>query len=506
MTKRVQGLAALMALALIAPLGLYAAGNKEAAAASSANESVKTAKYVFLFIGDGMSMTQVNAAEIYTNARANDEIKIAKLGFTQFPVSGLTTTYDYGSFITDSASSATALATGKKTLSGVINMDPGKTVPYTIITEQLKAQGWKIGVVSNVSIDHATPAAFYAKVPSRGNMYDIAVQLGDSGFDYFGGGGFAQPTGKKKDQADVVALAKEKGYTFINDAESFRALKAGAGKVLAVNPVLQDAAAMPYDMDRGSDELSLADFVAKGIELLDNDKGFFLMTESGKIDWACHANDAAASINDTLAFDRAIAEAVAFYNKHPEETLIVVTGDHETGGMTLGFAGTKYATFFDKVAGQKGSFQAFNDKVLGPYKASTPVEKARLADLLPRIEEYFGIAYDSLAVHEKEQLERAFQRSMGNEIERAVSEEQYLLYGDYEPLTVKLTHIMNQHAGIGWTSYSHTGVPVVTFALGVGAELFGGYYDNTDIHTKLLQLAGLSTTASAAPAAAVASR
>lgn len=505
MSTRVHSLLGALALALVLPLSAFAAGTKEAAPEAKGAHGVR-AKYVFLFIGDGMSMTQVNAAEIYANARANSEIKIEKLGFTQFPVSGLTTTYDYGSFITDSASSATALATGKKTLSGVINMDPGKTVAYTTITEQLKAQGWKIGVVSSVSLDHATPAAFYAKVPSRGNMYDIALQLADSNFDYFAGGGFAQPTGKKKDQRDVIGIAKEKGYTFVNDVDSFRALKAGAGKVIAVNAVLQDSAAMPYDMDRASGDLQLADYVAKGIELLDNDKGFFLMTESGKIDWACHANDAAASINDTLAFDRAIAEAVAFYNKHPDETLIIVTGDHETGGMTLGFAGTKYATFFDKIAGQKGSFVAFNDTILGPYKAATPADKARLSDLLPQIKEYFGISMDMLAVHEQEQLERAFLRSMGNEVERAVSEEQYLLYGGYEPLTVKLSHIMNQHAGIGWTSYSHTGVPVATFALGAGADLFGGYYDNTDIYTKLVDLTGLAATANAAPATALASR
>jgi len=488
-------LAALLLALLLLPTLVFANGQKEVPAQAQSMEQT-AAKYVFVFIGDGMSMAQVNSAEIYANALSNKDIRIQQLGFTRFPVSGLTTTYDASSFITDSASSGTAIASGNKTLSGVINMDTGKTVAFTTIAELAKQAGYKVGVISNVSLDHATPAAFYAKVPSRSNMYDIAVQLTQSGFDYFGGGGFAQPTGKNKDQPDVIGLAKAAGYTYINDPVAFRALTPAVGKVIAVNATLQDSAAMPYDMDRQSDDLALADYVAKGIELLDNENGFFLAVESGKIDWACHANDAAASINDTLAFDRAIAKAVAFYEQHPEDTLIIVTGDHETGGMTLGFAGTKYSTFFDRIGLQKGSFVAFDQQVLKPYKTATSAAAARLADLMPQVEAWFGIKFADLADHEKEQLERAFQRSMGNELERAVQENTYLMYGGYEPFTVKVIHIMNQYAGIGWTSYSHTGVPVATFALGKGADLFGGYYDNTDIFRKLTAVMRLETLVS----------
>ncbi|MDR2393966.1 MAG: hypothetical protein LBD93_07415 [Treponema sp.] len=128
--------------------------------------------------------------------------------------------------------------------------------------------------------------------------------------------------------------------------------------------------------------------------------------------------------------------------------------------------GTQYATFFDKVALQKKSFIAFSDEVLAPYKKNTPKAQAKLADLLPRIQEAFGLDYAGLSDFQKEQLTFAFQRSMGDEIERPVAEDQYLLYGGYEPLTVKITQIMNQTAGIGWTSYTHTGVPVSTFAAG----------------------------------------
>ena len=482
---RIAGIALSLALPFLA---------HDVQAAGVADAQGKTPKYVFLFIGDGMAMPQVNSAEIYSNAIASKDIAIKKLRFSQFPVVGMTTTYEAGSFITDSASAGTAMATGNKTLSGVINMDPGKTRKFTPITEVAKAAGYKIGIVSSVSLDHATPASFYAKVPSRGDMYDIAVQLTQSSFDYFGGGGFAQPKGKNKDKADVIDLAKNAGYTYVNSKAGFESLKRSAGKVLAVNATLQDASAMPYEMDRKPGDLSLADYTRKGIELLDNKKGFFMMVEGGKIDWAGHANDAMANISDVIALDEAVAEAIAFQSKHPNDTLILVTGDHETGGMTIGFAGTKYSTFYNKIAAQRVSFQAFTDGFMKPYKAENK-GAGKFSDVVPMIEQSFGLKMADLSAEEKVQLERAFVRSMGGEIEKNPLENDYLLYGGYDPLTVKLTQILNQHAGIAWTTFSHTGVPVATFAQGAGQELFNGYYDNTDIYRKLVKLMKLQVPA-----------
>jgi len=443
------------------------------------------AKYVFLFIGDGMAMPQVSSAEVFSTARSSKDITVTRLGFSQFPVTGLTTTYDAGTFITDSASAGTAIASGNKTLSGVINMDAGKTLKFKPITEYIRDKGMKVGIVSSVTLNHATPASFYAQAASRSNYYDIALQLANSDIDYFGGGSILQRTGKGKDQLDVVEIAKANGYTYVDTKNGFDRLIPGSGKVIAISPRLQDDGAMPYDLDRKSDELSLADFTRKGIELLDNPKGFFMMIEGGKVDWACHANDAGAAISDILSLDAAVRVALDFAKKHPKETLIVVTGDHETGGLTIGFAGTQYDTFFDKVALQKKSYVAFDDEVLKPYKANTPAANAKLVDLLPAINESFGIDFNALSAFQKEQIEFAFQRSMGNEQIRSFAEDKYLLYGGYEPLTVKLTQMMNQTAGIGWTSYAHTGVPVPTFASGVHQEIFGGYYDNTDIFRKL---------------------
>jgi len=464
---------------------LFAKGSAEESARNITVAGEGQAKYVFLFIGDGMAMSQISSAEVFSTARASKDINITRLGFTQFPVTGLATTYDAGTFITDSASAGTAVATGRKTLSGVINMDAGKTQKFTPITEYIHEKGMKVGIVSSVTLNHATPASFYAKAPSRSDYYDIAVQLAKSNFDYYGGGSILQRTGKNNNQQDAVEIARANGFTYVDTRDAFNALKPGGGKVIAISPRLQDDGAMPYEIDRKPNELSLADFTKKGIELLNNPNGFFMMIEGGKVDWACHANDAGAAIHDVLALDAAIRAALDFAKNHPTDTLILVTGDHETGGLTIGFAGTQYDTFFDKVALQKRSYVAFDDEVLKPYKAKTSADKARLADLLPAIKESFGINFDSLSAFQKEQIEFAFQRSMGNEQVRSFAEDRYLLYGGYEPLTIKLTQMMNQTAGIGWTSYAHTGVPVPTFARGVHQEIFGGYYDNTDLFRKL---------------------
>ncbi|MDR2401287.1 MAG: alkaline phosphatase [Deferribacteraceae bacterium] len=447
------------------------------------------AKYIFLFIGDGMAMPQISSAEVYAGALAGSDVDIKKLTFTRFPNAGIMTTYDAGSFITDSASAGTAMASGYKTLSGIINMDPAKRVKYTPITYDMKKKGYKIGIISSVSLDHATPASFYAAVESRGDMYNIAVQLAKSGFDYFAGGGFVKEKGKDG-QPDIYSVFKDNGYKVVNSNADFKKLK--GSKLIMINEKLQDAKSMSYEVDRKADDLSLAEHTKKAIEILDNSKGFFLMVEGGKIDWACHANDAAAAIHDVISLDKAVQEAVAFYNKHPNDTVIIVTGDHETGGMTLGFAGTQYATFFDKVASQKGSFIRFNDEILTPYKKSAAAG-GLLSDLDSQIKNYFGFAVSELSSDEQAQVQLAFKRSMGGELENTTDQMLFLLFGGYEPLTVKLTQIMNQRAGIGWTSYAHTGVPIPVFAIGKGGQHFTGYYDNTDIYKYLAALAGVET-------------
>jgi alkaline phosphatase len=469
----------------------------------SKSNLTKAPKYVFMFIGDGMSYVQVNAAQVYEGNNNSGFVEPDLVNFSQFPVTGIATTQDSTSFCPDSASTATSLSTGVKTHSGTIGLEKDLKTEAKTITEYLKEQKeMKIGIVSNVTINHATPAAYYSHVVSRNSYYDIAMQMADSGFDYFGGGSINKPTGDKKDQKDAYEVLKEKGYTIADSNEEILSLNNKSGKVYAVSPKLQDSGAMSYAMDLKEGDLTLADYVKKGIDVLDNNKGFFLMTESGKIDWACHANDAKATIEDVLAFEDAIQVAIDFAEKHPSETLIIVTGDHETGGMTIGYAATGYDTAFDILESQKMSYVAF-DELFNKMK-NEDTDGLTFEKMMPVITENFGLvnkvgkgAKDDtnnafeLNDYEFDKLVAAFNDSVATDVDKK-SYENGLLYGGYNPLSVTLTHIINNKAGIGWTSYSHTGVPVAVYAAGVGADLFNGSYDNTDIFLKLVDATSVS--------------
>jgi len=452
------------------------------------------AKYVFFFIGDGMGIAQRTAAEMYVSSQ-EESAKGVSLIMNEFPAQGVTTTHANNRFITGSAAAATALACGVKTNINYVGMDPSLQ-PVETMAEMAKKKGMKVGIVSSVSIDHATPACFYAHQPTRKMYHEIDMELAKSGFEYFGGGGLKDPTGKKskKPLGDVFQVARENGYSIVDNRRDFLALTKDSGKIIAYNKNLPDGMALPYDMDNTSEDITLAEFTKKGIELLDNPEGFFMMVEGGKIDWACHANDAVASIKDTLAFDGAIRVAYDFYKQHPEETLIVATGDHECGGLTLGFAGTAYESYFEILKHQKTSFQVFTDKIMAEYK-KTHAGKAQFEDMIPLLKDYFGLEVAGegqlvLKDYELNELKRAFIQSLAGVIINQGTAD-YLLYGGYDPFTVQITHILNHKAGLGWTSYSHTGVPVTTSAIGVGAETFNGYYDNTDVAKKIMAVMGL---------------
>ncbi len=442
--------------------------------------AAEKAKYVFLFIGDGMATTQRAATEFYLGAVEGARVggvPKKKLCMNTFPAQGLTSTYSIKDVITDSSAAATALACGYKTNSGVVCMNVALTHTYKTIAEMARDEGMRVGIVSSVSIDHATPACFYAHVPNRDSYYEISTQLVESDFDYFAGGQMkGNRVRTRRRRPDLIAYARSKGWVIATNRDELLGLAPGR-KAIAYTTCDADAA-MSYALDREPNEVTLVEFTRKGIELLSGEEGFFMMVEGGKIDWACHANDAATAIGEMIAFDKAIEEAVRFAEKHPDETLIVVTGDHECGGMTIGFAGTHYDSFPARIGRQTMSFLKFNRQVQAWRRNGTP-----LAEALPTIKEIFG--FDKLSAYEISQLEAAYARSMQRSRQRVKNDETYLCYGDYEPLTVKCTHLVDRQAGLGWTSYSHTGVPVTTSARGVGQERFNGYYENTDIFDKI---------------------
>ena len=463
-----------------------------------------TPKYVFVFIGDGMSYPQIQSSAYFIGKDAAgivDEVKNSLnpsdspvgglLSFMKFPVAGSAQTYDATSFAPDSASTATSIFTGKKTHSSSINVDISKKVKYRTIAEQLRDQKkWKIGVLSTVNLNHATPAATYAHQASRKSNYPIGLELVASNFDYFAGGALMDPEDKKGDKESIYSLAQKAGYKVCFTQNEASSLKNG-DKAIVISETLADENAMNYDNDRADGEWSLRDYVKKGIEVLDNKNGFFMMVEGGKIDWACHANDARSTIADTLS--DAVKEAVEFYNKHPKETLILVTADHETGGLTIGFAGTDYNLFFNTLKSQKISYAKFDSDYVSSYKKN----KTSFDDVMKDVTELFGLKVPGsdgknnngglvLTDYEYSRIKKAYEKTLSPS--KKATQEEYELYGTYEPLTVTITHVLNNKSGIGFTSYSHTGLPVPVFALGAGQYEFEGYYDNTDIYKKLASL------------------
>ena len=475
-----------------------------------AEETAAAPKYVFLFIGDGMSYPQFQAAADYLGALADDDAEQAlpsvkdderggavldgpkALNFMNFPVAGSAVTFDSCSFAPDSASTATSIATGHKTYSGMINVDETGAVSFETIAEKLHSQkGWKIGVISSVNINHATPAAFYAHQASRNSYYEIGLEMIDSGFEYFAGGALKKVNGAEGDKESLYDLAEKAGYKVTFTQADAEAVTREDEKVVLIDEHLADSDAMDYDMDRAEGEWALKDYVAKGIEQLDNETGFFMMCEGGKIDWACHANDAGATVTDTLALADAVQVAIDFAREHPAETLIVVTGDHETGGLTIGYAGTDYDTYLDTLSNQKISYAQFDEQYVAGYKENqTPFE-----DAMKDVEELFGLklAGDEgdrlvLTEYETERLKAAYELVLGDAAADSYTQEQSLLYGGYNPFSVTVTHILNNKSGVDFTSYSHTGLPVAVFAQGAGEDAFTGYYDNTEIYNKLAAL------------------
>lgn len=502
--KHLIGFKAITSLSLMTILGLSALHAESKITAPVTGKG--TSKYVFVFVGDGMSYPQIQSAAYYAGKDAGGIVDVVKksenpsnspeikpLSFYQFPVAGSASTYDATSFAPDSASTATSIFTGYKTHSSSINVDITKKIKYRTIAEQLRDQKkYKIGVISTVNLNHATPAATYAHQASRKSNYAIGKELVASNFDYFAGGALMEPQDKNKDKTSVYELAANAGYKVCFNQKSASNLENG-DKAIIIAETLADSDSMSYDNDRKDGEWSLRDYVRKGIEVLDNKTGFFMMVEGGKVDWACHANDARSSIADTLALSEAVEEAIEFYNKHPKETLILVTADHETGGLTIGYAGTDYNLFFRTLDGQKISYAKFDSHYVSSYKKNGTSFDSVMQD----VEKLFGLKTSGsegsnkngglvLTEYELGRIKTAYEKTIKNDKSR--NQQEYDLYGTYEPLTITITHVLNAKSGLGWTSNSHTGLPVPVFALGAGQEEFKGFYDNTEIYKKMAKL------------------
>ncbi|MEN6371333.1 MAG: alkaline phosphatase [Armatimonadota bacterium] len=281
-------------------------------------------KNIILFIGDGMGLATVAGARISSQGPGG------RLAMDTMPVSGFATTYSANALITDSAAAGTALATGTKTNNGMLGMTPdGKRLKS--ILEAAMGIKKSTGLVTTTTISHATPASFASHVSSRGDETDIACQLLEDQVDVLMGGGmqfFAakdQPGSKRTDDLCPLAEAKAAGYTVATNSDELAAAKGPKILGLFENGYLTTKAPEP----------PLSTLTTKALDTLSKDKdGFFLMVEGGQIDFCAHANDFDGAVNQLLEFDRAVAAGLDYARKHGD-TLVIVTADHETGGLTL---------------------------------------------------------------------------------------------------------------------------------------------------------------------------
>lgn len=315
---------------------LCAIGLLLSAAGCTQTEKKETkAKYIFLFIGDGMGNSHVAATESYLSYKAG-KLGGEQLCFTQFPYLGLCTTYSADNTITDSAAAGTAIACGGKTDNGMIGVNP-EGEHYKSMAYELKEDGYKIGIMTSVTVNHATPASFYGHNKRRGAYYSISQEIPATGFEFFGGSGFGGFNGEDGNEEDIDIYLERNGYQVCYGVEEFNAEAPQTDRIIFCQESNRKESAANYVSDgKVAEDIPLAKMVELALGYLGDEEPFFIMCEGGAIDWAAHDNKTMSTVHEVLDLDEAVKVAYRFYQEHPEETLIVVTADHETGGMAVG--------------------------------------------------------------------------------------------------------------------------------------------------------------------------
>ena len=414
-------------------------------------------KYIFYFIGDGMGPSHVLATELYLGELQGVIGRPQKMVFTQFPESAFVTTFSASNGVTDSAASGTALSTGSKTSNGRIGTDADGNNLYSV-ARVAKNAGLAVGIATTVCINHATPSAFYAHSASRHYYNEIAQWMLEADYDFYAGGDAKCTTEQRN---DLYARAEKQGYTIARGYDDYKSKAGKAEKMMLYQKGVAEE--VPYAIDRTSEDITLAQITKAGIDFLSkkNDDGFFLMVEGGKIDYASHRDDAATLIHEMLDFNAAIEEAYEFYKNHKDETLIIVTADHETGGIVLGYTGD----------------YKLNLKVLESQKVSVD----NLASMLEGLKEttwgkVTEMVKENVGVEPRGNHNAQESVAMTHDLANRIA---------YDAI-----YDLNRKALISWASGNHSGTFVPLFAIGEGADRFNGVIDNTDIPLTIMDLLG----------------
>ncbi|MBR6280610.1 MAG: alkaline phosphatase [Bacteroidales bacterium] len=468
---------------------------------AAAPVDAKRVKYVFYMIGDGMGINHVRGTEIFNRATGYGP---AELNFSQFPYRTFITTHSASSLVTDSAAAGTALATGTKTNNNYLGVDAEKR-PLSSIAMWAKASGYGAGVATCVGVNHATPGAFYANTESRSNYELIAEQLIASPLDFAAGGGFINQKSKTgHDSAYLENLAAKAGITVLHGKGEFTDMASRKGRVICLGDNSFNETDLPYAVDHQPGQTKLVDFTNAAIDYLYGNypKGFFLMVEGGSIDHAGHNDDPVTDFQETNDFAEAIDAVLAFYRRHAAETVIIVTADHETGGLMLG-AGS-YEMKPSLLAKQKYSENGLTARFRARfYKPAETVQghtdSAPMAQALQSrrntsweavkdfLKEELGM-WDTVPVSES--AEAAFKATYDKTFVRGENDDVVSLYATNTRIVSDAIDFVSKAAGYSWAHGSHTGSPVPLFAIGAGALDLMSCRDNTDIPKALAKLAG----------------
>lgn len=439
------------------------------------------AKYVFYIIGDGMGVNQVRGTEIYNEVKGLSPEQ-AQLSFSSFPVQGVMHSHSGTSYITDSAAAGTALATGVKAQNDQIGLNVDEE-PHLSLADIAVEQGYKVAIVSNVAANHATPTVFFAHQTNRKDYEDITRQTIQSKVSFLGGASLIDEKQNESFAERWIESAKSAGWEVLRDAE--QAARSESDRVLLLGDTLAYEG-MRYVIDCNESDATLTQFTESALRYIERkspDK-FFMMIEGGHIDYALHNNDAVAAFAEINEMNESVRLALDFYERHPDQTLIVVVADHETGGFNLG-GYNSYRLLMENLVHQQVSVESLSQQLRHLRKTG----RGSWEEVKALLGEQLGL-WDKVAVTPDE--ERALRHTHQHCYIEGRNNRVVGLYADNERLAFDAVMLLAKKAHITWTTLTHTGAPVPYYVKGVGAESFIDVRDNTHIPQRIAKMMGSS--------------
>ncbi len=442
-------------------------------------------KYIFYFIGDGMSFNHVLGTEQY-NAVKQGKSEIERLNFSTFETRNFVTNYSTSNPVTDSAAAGTALATGVKTANSYIGVDDRGT-ELRNLTDVASEEGYMVGLVTNVGINHATPSCFYGHSSDRFGFPKLVDDYIESPVAFIAGSTIMDmksgPDDPRYEKVTTVQLAeriRKAGIALTLDVEEAAKTE---GKRVALVANDKENRHVPYVIDRKGKEVhTLLNHSKAAIEYLSREAkdGFFLMIEGGKLDYAAHEQDAVTTFAEVNEFAQCVDLALAFAAEHPDETLIVVTADHETGGMSLGW--DNYEIRMNALIKQRASAIEMT-KIVQQMRSEG---KRDWNDYKQALSEGFGLwSHVPVSAEDEKLLKDDFYNiflKYGPMVDGLYNKSEFMVYD--------AIRILNKAASIDWTSLYHTGMYTPLYAKGVGECRFLECRDQTEIPKTIASLMG----------------